>query len=93
MPAMFPDRTAKLQPNGWIVAVSGDGGGICYPAKPRISGDRRTLADNGGALSNRIHTHEVAGSSPAPPTNPHLEAVKLLVIGGNGDLVRGRESG
>src|SRR5712692_7076762 len=39
----------------------------------RISGGRRTLVDNGGRLSDRIHTHEVAGSSPAPPTSPHLE--------------------
>ncbi len=44
-------------------------------------------------LSNPIQTHEVAGSSPALPTNPHLEPVKSLVIGGKGDLVRGRESG
>ncbi len=40
-----------------------------------IRSSRRTLVDYGGMSSNRIHTHEVAGSSPAPPTNPHLERV------------------
>ena len=74
MPDMLPGRTAKLQPNGWIVAVFRGRWWNLGSDETRISGGRRTLVDNSGMLSNRIHTHEVAGSSPAPPTSSGGEA-------------------
>src|SRR2546428_7118166 len=59
--------TAILQPNAWRVASSVDVGGKSEEMKQRIRTVRRTFADVGGRFANRIHTHEVAGSSPAPP--------------------------
>src|SRR5713226_6502377 len=73
VPTVLPDCTAKLQPNGWKMAVFHGRWRNLGSNETHIDGRRRTLVDNGGMLSNRIHTHEVAGSSPAPPTNPHLE--------------------
>ena len=53
-------------------------GGIPGIAHLRISSGRRTSLDVGGSLLDRIHTHEVAGSSPAPPTNTNPSSSKMF---------------
>ncbi len=62
----------NVQPNyclmGGTKRSSVDIGGISEVTRPRISSSWRTLVDFGGTFWNRIHTHEVTGSSPAPPT-------------------------
>lgn len=62
-----------VQPNYSLMGreqrFSVDVGGISPIAKTLIGGGWWTLAHFGGRCPNRIHTHEVTGSNPVPPTN------------------------
>src|SRR5439155_11576541 len=46
-----------------------DMGGNSQFTKACIHSGQPTLVNTGGRMPNRIHTHEAAGSSPAPPTS------------------------